>query len=133
MSGIPPISFSTPELHPKSWSPPGDGERWIVNNELYCLKILPFRAGESFSMHYHYDKTETWYVAKGRFTLYHYDLSNADRKERDLVVGDVIHIPAGNPHQLYALEDSEIVEVSTPHRNEDSYRIIKGASQGVVT
>jgi len=129
MSIIQPISFGSPELHPKKWSPPGEGELWIINNEHYCAKILPFKVGESFSSHYHWEKVETWYVVSGTLLMKFYDLSNADEKQRVLYKGDVIHVPAGNPHQLTAIEDSVIYETSTPHRDEDSYRIKKGSSQ----
>ena len=42
----------------KGWG----NERWIVNKEKYCLKILSFKKHSSFSMHYHIKKEETWYV-----------------------------------------------------------------------
>jgi len=79
--------------------------------------------------HYHWEKVETWYVVSGTLLMKFYDLSNADEKQRVLYKGDVIHVPAGNPHQLTAIEDSVIYETSTPHRDEDSYRIKKGSSQ----
>lgn len=43
-----------------------------------------------------------------------------------LKVGDVITNERGEPHQMEALEDSEIFEVSTKHYDNDSYRIYKG-------
>ena len=45
-------SFSRLEPHPKGW---GD-ELWITNNEKYCGKILRFKKGSAFSMHYHIRK-----------------------------------------------------------------------------
>lgn len=61
--------------------------------------------------------------------LWYYDLTNADRKTVKLNGGMVVTIPQGNPHQIQALEDSVIVEFSTHHEDEDSYRIQKGDSQ----
>jgi mannose-6-phosphate isomerase-like protein (cupin superfamily) len=122
---IPPITFSKPELHPKQWG----CEEWITNNEQYCAKILRFCAGTRFSNHYHWRKTEHWYVVVGRLKLIYFDLSNADRLEREIGEGEVISVPAGNPHQLIALEDSVVWEVSTTHDERDSYRIEKGDSQ----
>jgi hypothetical protein len=43
-----------------------------------------------------------------------------------LNIGDVITNERGEPHQLIALEDGEIFEVSTKHFDSDSYRIFKG-------
>jgi mannose-6-phosphate isomerase-like protein (cupin superfamily) len=126
---IEPISFSKAELHPKKWSPEGQGELWIVNNQDYCMKKLPFKKGGSFSMHYHWNKKEHWYVDKGQLLMKYFDLSCAEPKEMILNEGDVVGIPAGNPHQLFALEDSMILEVSTRHEDTDSYKIGKGDSQ----
>ena len=74
-------------------------------------------------------KHETFFVLKGRLELRVIDLSDATRHENEVRQGDVITIPAGNPHKLIALEDSEILEVSTQHRESDSYRIEPGDSQ----
>jgi quercetin dioxygenase-like cupin family protein len=47
----------------------------------------------------------------------------------NLIVGDVVHIKPCVPHKLIAVEKSSIMEVSTQHFEEDSYRIQKGDSQ----
>ena len=43
---------------PKGWG----HEIVFENNEKYCGKILVFKEGAEFSMHYHMIKDETWYV-----------------------------------------------------------------------
>jgi mannose-6-phosphate isomerase-like protein (cupin superfamily) len=43
-----------------------------------------------------------------------------------LDVGDSFHIPIGRRHTLYGLLDSHIIEFSTEHFDEDSYRILRG-------
>jgi mannose-6-phosphate isomerase-like protein (cupin superfamily) len=101
----------------------------IVNNDSYCGKILCIEAGKKFSMHFHMDKDETWYVARGVLMLSYIDTSNAQRHHMDLKIGDVVRVHPGIPHQLQAVEYSEIYEVSTPHRDDDSYRVEKGDSQ----
>jgi mannose-6-phosphate isomerase len=125
MAQIVPISFLSVEQHPKAWG----NEGWVVNNDKYCAKILDFNAGRSFSDHFHWTKEETWYVLKGHLILEYYDLSNATRLTKKLHVGDVVHVPPGNPHKLTAVVDSTILEVSTRHEETDSYRIGKGDSQ----
>ena len=77
-------------------------------------------------MHYHIQKKETWYVAKGKFILNWIEMNNGTKYSEYLNVGDVITNERGEPHQLVALEDSEVFEVSTRHYDEDSYRINKG-------
>lgn len=113
------ISFPQTKVVPKTWGK----EVWLANNGLYCGKILVFNKGAAFSDHYHLLKTETWYVLKGLLQLNYYCLVTGTRFARVLQEGDLIHVPAGNPHQLTALEASEIIEVSTQHFDSDSYRI----------
>jgi len=107
---------------PKGWG----HELIIVNNEEYCGKILVFKKGCKFSMHYHIKKQETWYVNKGMFIFKWIDTDTAKVHEDILEVADVVTIPRGMPHQLEAIEDGEIFEISTQHFDTDSYRIEKG-------
>ena len=110
---------------PKGWG----SELIIENNELYCGKILQFKAGCKFSMHYHLEKDETWYVNSGAFLYRWIDTENADLHEQELVVGDTVRQRPGQPHQIEAITDGEIFEVSTHHEDSDSYRVWKGDSQ----
>jgi quercetin dioxygenase-like cupin family protein len=98
----------------------------FANNEEYCGKILCFNKGKRFSMHYHNKKKETWYVLKGQFVLIWIELDTGTKLSEILNVGDVVTNERGEPHQLIALEDGEILEVSTQHFDSDSYRIWKG-------
>ena len=43
--------------------------------------------------------------------------------------GDVVRQRVGQPHQLEAMTDGTVFEVSTQHFDEDSYRVWKGDSQ----
>jgi len=102
----------------------------ITNNRLYCGKILVFNSGAKFSMHFHMEKTETWFVSRGSFIMGYIDTTNATKHFKELKQGDIIHIRKGQPHQLIAGEEGgEIFEVSTPHFDYDSYRVERGDSQ----
>ena len=110
---------------PKGW-----GEEIIIeNNEMYCGKLLKFKKGCKFSMHYHLIKDETWYVNEGEFLYRWIDTETADVHDVKLKEGDVVRQRVGQPHQLFALTDGTIFEVSTQHFDEDSYRVWKGDSQ----
>ena len=110
---------------PKGW-----GEELIIeNNEMYCGKLLIFKKGCRFSMHYHLIKDETWYVDKGEFIYRWIDTDTAETIEQKLKPGDVVRQRVGQPHQLIALTDGTVFEVSTQHFDEDSYRVWKGDSQ----
>lgn len=105
-------------------------ENIIITNELYCAKILHFtKAGNKFSMHFHKEKDETWYVQKGLFKLRLIDTRVGATNECLLQPKDTIRIYPLTIHQLVALEDdSEILEVSTADSAEDNYRIYPGES-----
>lgn len=80
-------------------------------------------------MHYHMIKDETWYVQEGEFIYRWIDTETAEVVQEVLVVGDSVRQRPGQPHQLEALTDGTIYEVSTTHFDSDSYRVWKGDSQ----
>jgi quercetin dioxygenase-like cupin family protein len=110
---------------PKGWG----HEVIFENNELYCGKLLVFKKGCKFSMHYHMIKDETWYVQEGEFLYRWIDTETAEVVTETLVVGDSVRQLPGQPHQLEALTDGTIYEVSTQHFDSDSYRVWRGDSQ----
>jgi quercetin dioxygenase-like cupin family protein len=103
---------------------------WATNDK-YCGKIMVFsKKGNKFSMHFHKEKDESWFVNTGSFKLRWIDTSTATIYEKVLNAGDTWHNPPLQPHQLEALEDgSSVSEVSTADSIEDNYRIIPGDSQ----
>lgn len=119
------VTILNPEIHPKGWGQ----EVWIINCPDYCMKFLEFKAGMKGSMHFHVSKHETWYIQKGKLLVTTINTENAEKSEVILTEGDVFDIPKLNPHQVHALEDTTIIEVSTQHFEDDSYRVIPGSSQ----
>ena len=99
---------------------------WATNDK-YCGKIMVFeKVGSKFSMHFHKEKDETWFVNNGRFLLNYIDTNTAEYKSQELTW----HNPPLQPHQLVCMEPgSSITEVSTPDSVEDNYRIAPGDSQ----
>lgn len=110
------------EIVSKGWG----HEIIFVNNDEYCGKLLCFNKGKRFSMHYHVLKKETWYISKGTFEILWIETDTGTKHKEILNVGDVVTNERGEPHQMIALENSEIFEVSTRHYDDDSYRISKG-------
>ena len=96
-----------------------------ARTERYVGKILHVKAGEALSLQYHRVKDETIMVLSGRlrFVSFH----DGERPEEiELLPREPFHITAGLRHRMIALEDTEIVEVSTPElddvvRLEDRY------------
>jgi len=104
-------------ISPKVWG----HEEWIINEAAYCGKKLVFKAGYSCSLHYHKIKDETWFVVSGKVFV---EVIVGDKKtERVMTPGDVQQIKPGVIHRINALANSEVMEFSTHHMEEDSYRI----------
>jgi len=111
------------EFVPKGWG----FEKWIVNNEEYCGKLLYFAKGKKCSYHYHKLKDETFYVQSGKLIVRYADHDNLEIADETILnPGDKFHIYRGLRHQMEALEDTELFEFSTQHFEEDSYRVIQG-------
>ena len=96
---------------PKGWG----FEKWIVNNEEYCGKLLYFVKGKRCSWHYHELKDEVFYIQSGKVLVKYSDEDDIN-----------FHVYRGLRHQMIALEDTELFEFSTQHFDSDSHRIIKG-------
>ena len=109
----------------KGW---GSEEIWATNDR-YCGKLMHFHTGARFSMHFHAEKDESWYVLSGRFTVIVINTANASQTEYELGAGDTWHNPPLLPHQIVCIEAGTVIEVSTPDSVEDNYRVAKGDSQ----
>ena len=111
-----------PERVEKPW---GHELIWSKTDS-YAGKILFVKAGESLSLQFHNLKDEAWYVLSGRAEL---ELgAPGERMLNSEVVaeGAAFHFPPGTVHRLTAVEDTTILEVSTPQlddvvRLEDRY------------
>jgi quercetin dioxygenase-like cupin family protein len=102
-------------------------EKWIVNCEEYCGKLLYFVKGKRCSWHFHKLKDEVFYLQAGKLLVkYSEEDSLEDAHETTLGPGDNFHVYRGLRHQVLALEDSELFEFSTQHFDSDSHRITKG-------
>ena len=91
----------------------------------YVGKILHIKRGESLSLQYHQVKDETIMVLSGKLRFEHYAEGEAPR-HTDLEPRVPFHITPGLRHRMIALEDTDVVEVSTPElddvvRLEDRY------------
>jgi mannose-6-phosphate isomerase len=98
---------------------------WALTDD-YCGKLLFVKAGASLSLQFHRQKDESWYIQSGRARL---DMAAAGEKVPQSEVvgpGAAFRIRPGTVHRVTAVEDTTIVEVSTPHledvvRLEDRY------------
>jgi len=79
----------------------------------YVGKILSIRAGKRLSLQYHNVKDETILVLRGTLELELED-EGGQLQSHKLQTGESRHIPPGRRHRFGAVEDCELVEVSTP-------------------
>lgn len=97
---------------------------WAKNNR-YAGKILEVKKGQRLSLQLHEKKTETMYILQGTAALEIEDKTHALKTIR-LEKDSSIDIAPHTVHRLLALEDSSVLEVSTPEladvvRLEDDY------------
>jgi mannose-6-phosphate isomerase-like protein (cupin superfamily) len=97
-----------------------------AETEDYVGKILHVLAGHSLSLQYHERKDESWYVESGRARLELGESGDAVLNEAVIGPGEAFRYRPGTLHRITAIEDTTILEVSTPHlddvvRLEDAY------------
>ena len=98
---------------------------WALS-EQYAGKVLFVRAGASLSLQFHNEKDESWYVQSGRAKLELGEAGQSVLDEEIVGAGAAFRYRPGTVHGVTALEDTTILEVSTPHlddvvRLEDLY------------
>lgn len=101
---------------------------WATTDQ-YCGKMMHFNRGACFSMHFHREKDESWYVLSGEFRVVWLDTADASEHEEILTEGSTWHNPPLLPHQVFCLSEGTICEVSTADSVEDNYRVRPGDSQ----
>lgn len=102
------------ETHKKFWG----SEEWIVNNENYCGKFLNLTRGYQCSLHYHKKKDETFHILEGKV------LMEVDGLAKIMIKDESVRILPNQKHRFTGIEDSRMLEISTHHEEEDSYREI---------
>ena len=105
---------------------------WALS-ETYCGKVLFVKAGAALSLQFHNEKDESWLVQSGRARLELGDVGQKLLNEEVIGAGAAFRYRPGTVHRVTAIEDTTILEVSTPHlddvvRLEDRYGR-KGTSQ----
>jgi mannose-6-phosphate isomerase len=121
LSGLEPFSFE-PRRIEKPW---GHELVWALSDQ-YAGKLLRVTAGQRLSLQFHREKDESWYVLEGRAEL-EFAAPGARATTTEVVTpGAAFRIKPGTVHRVLALEDTTILEVSTPEiddvvRLEDSY------------
>jgi mannose-6-phosphate isomerase-like protein (cupin superfamily) len=94
--------------------------------ERYAGKLLHVKAGESLSLQFHNVKDEAWYVLEGRAEVELGAPGESILASEVVGAGAAFRFTPGTVHRVKAVEDTTILEVSTPElddvvRLEDNY------------
>jgi len=98
---------------------------WALS-EAYAGKVLFVKAGASLSLQFHNEKDESWLVQSGRARLELGEAGQSVLDEEVISAGAAFRYRPGTVHRITAIEDTTILEVSTPQlddvvRLEDRY------------
>ena len=121
LDGVDRFAFE-PQRVEKPW---GHELIWALT-DLYCGKVLFVRAGHALSLQFHNTKDESWYVQDGKVELEIGAAGEALTTSEIVGAGAAFHLRPGTVHRIRAIEDTHVLEVSTPHlddivRLEDRY------------
>src|SRR6476659_6904453 len=93
---------------PKPW---GHETIW-AHSDRYVGKILHINAGQELSVQYHNKKDETVHLLSGEIS--YRVKTNEQLEDMRLRVGESFRITPGTVHQMVAVTDCDVLEVSTP-------------------
>lgn len=91
----------------------------IISREFTGKKIF-FKRGNSSSLHFHCNKTETYFIHSGKLLL-RFRAGQGEDKFFVVNSGQAVDITPGLMHQAGGLEDTIIIEISTRDRDTDSF------------
>ena len=104
----------TIERHQKVWG----SEKWLVNSDKYCGKLLLIDKGAESSYHYHPVKEETFFCLGGLVEL----TVNGKKFLLD-ETSNPITIEPFDKHSFRGVMQSVLLEASTPHDEVDVVRL----------
>ena len=117
------------EKLPRKTEKPWGYELLYALTPQYAGKVLFVKKGFRLSLQYHQEKDESMYLLSGK-ALFTIQPQNGKKTETVEETGYCLHLPPMTTHRIEALEDTTILEVSTPQLNDvvrvqDDYGRIK--------
>lgn len=95
-----------------------------AKTDRYVGKIIHVNKGHALSLQYHNQKDETIFLWSGKL-LFEIEI-DGKLTQREMRPGEAVHVTPKTVHRMTAIEDSDILEASTPElhdvvRLEDRY------------
>ena len=108
------INFPKSKKIIRDW---GYEELLVTSSKKYTLKKLFIKKGMKGGLQYHRLKDEAVYILEGKMIV-RFEDKNGSITNKTLLPGDFVHFPNLSIHQEEALEDTFLIECSTPHSND---------------
>ena len=83
-----------------------------AKTDRYVGKVIHVNKGHALSLQYHRVKDETIFLWSGKI-LFEIE-EKGELVSREMLPGESVHITPPTVHRMTAIEDSDIMEVSTP-------------------
>lgn len=83
-----------------------------AKTDRYVGKVIHVNKGHALSLQYHNKKDETIFLWSGKI-LFEIE-ENGKLVAREMLPGESVHVTPPTVHRMTAIEDSDIMEVSTP-------------------
>lgn len=98
---------------------------WVPDSKPYMGKILHLNEGHRFSLQYHDQKLESWYLMSGTAKII-WDNKGGELEEMLMEEGKGYSVDEKQRHRIFGVTECEIMEVSMPeigvtYRLEDDY------------
>ena len=87
--------------------------RQVVTGDKILVAMVELERGCKVALHHH-DSEQIANVIRGRVRWGIGEPGSSERKEFDMVGGQVLHLPSNLPHEVEALEDSRILDMLSP-------------------
>ena len=101
--------FDPRDLGTRSWG----REILVAETDHYLGKMLKMKAGHAGGLQYHRTKIESFHLVYGEARV-DYDDGTGHLVSLVMMPGMTVHVPAGAPHRVLAVEKCLFFEVSTP-------------------
>jgi len=113
------------EKLPRKTEKPWGYELLYAHTPKYVGKVIFVKKGHRLSLQYHKKKDESMYIYEGK-ALLSIEGNDGCITSNTFAAGDCVRIPPMTRHRIEAIEDTTVLEVSTPEledvvRVEDDY------------
>jgi len=116
---------SSSQIKSKPWG----HEVTVSNSSNIAAKLLSIRKGKQTSFKYNKVKFESFACISGKLKVYYsnsnfFDEPECTLKSSILVPGMTLNIQCGCPYRIFAIEDSQILEIGTNGNDSGIVRIL---------